>query len=169
MSKVKRAVIGYCIAFGNMFLAHGLFFVSLALIIFFHPSEEIPVVILVYALQLAANIALYFTVLKKMFKPPEKKTPPLYFLLAITAAAVWVIAFNIFLLLYDVIGVDIMNSYPEALLGFLPLFLIFTVLFSVIYYTLFRKRVGELFCFYTVGIMLAVTIPAVLVLLVPGT
>ncbi len=77
MSTVKRAVIGYCIAFGNMFLVHGLFFVSLALI-FFHPSEEIPVVILVYALQLAANIALYFTVLKKQFKPPEKKTLPLW-------------------------------------------------------------------------------------------
>ncbi len=80
---------------------------------------------------------------------------------------VWVIAVNIFLLLYYIIDVNINNSYHETLLRFLPLFLIFTILFSVIYYTLFRKRVGELFFFYTLSIVLVVAIPAGIIMLSP--
>lgn len=160
-STVKRAAIGYCVAFGNMFFAHGLFFVLAYL---FNDGSSL----LFYVLQLVLNIVLHFTVLKKQFQPVKESKPLYYFLLTVTAVAVWTGAYFIFyaLLEYDIIDNQLFwNSYPEAMLGFLPLLLIFTIVFSVIYYTLFRKRVGELFYFYTLGIMLAGTVPMSFILL----
>lgn len=167
-STVKRFVIGFCVAFGNMFLAHGLFFVFIYLI-----KGHDPEFYMLYALQLAANIVLYFTVLKKQFQPVKERKPLFYFLLAAIAGAVWTGAYFIFNALLEnniielyIIGDD--SNYPEVLLGFLPMLLMFTIVFSVIYYTLFRKRVGELFYFYALSIMLVVTVPmSVLLLLYP--
>lgn len=162
-STVKRAAIGYCVAFGNMFFAHGLFFVLAYL---FNDGSSL----LFYVLQLVLNIVLHFTVLKKQFQPVKESKPLYYFLLTVTAVAVWTGAYFIFNALLEnniielyIIGDD--SNYPEVLLGFLPMLLIFTIVFSVIYYTLFRKRVGELFYFYTLGIMLAGTVPMSLILL----
>lgn len=168
-SAVKRAVIGYCVAFGNMFLAHGLFLLFIYLI----KGSSNPEFFGLYALQLAANIVLHFTVLKKQFQPVKERKPLFYFLLAAIAGAVWTGAYFIFNALLEnniielyIIGDD--SNYPEVLLGFLPMLLMITIVFSVIYYTLFRKRVGELFYFYTLGIMLVGTVPmSVLLLLYP--
>lgn len=175
-SAVKRSVIGFCVAFGNMFLAHGIVFGLTVLFDFLSNfgntvRMQIPVILL-YALQLALNIVLYFAVLKKQFEPVKERKPLFYFLLAVTAGAVWTGAYFIFhaLLEFNIIEFDLANeaAYTGVLLGFLPMFLIFTVAFSVIYYTLFRKRVGELYYFYTLGISLAATIPAaVLILMYP--
>ena len=161
-SAVKRAVIGYCVAFGNMFFAHGLFFV---LAFLFNDGHSF----VFYVLQLILNIVLHFAVLKKRFEPVKERNPLLYFLLAVTAGAVWAGAFFIFtrLVLNDIIEVNLWENYPETLLGLLPLLLIFTIVFSVIYYTLFRKRVGELYYFYTLSIMLTLTFPIVLILTFP--
>lgn len=157
-STVKRAVIGFCVAFGNMFLAHGLFLVFIYLI-----KGQDPEFYMLYSLQLAANIVLYFTVLKKQFEPVKERKPLFYFLLAVIAGAVWTGEYFIFMKLLELhffelnMGDD--ANYPEVLFGFLPLLLMFTIVFSVIYYTLFRKRVGELFYFYTLSISLVATIP----------
>lgn len=161
-SAVKRAVIGYCVAFGNMFFAHGLFF---ALAYLFNDGFSM----LFYVLQLILNIVLHFAVLKKRFEPVKERNPWLYFLLAVTAGAVWMGALLIFARLFvnDIINVNLWENYPETLLGLLPLLLIFTIALSVIYYTLFRKRVGEMYYFYTLSIMLTVTFPIVLLLTFP--
>lgn len=161
-SAVKRAVIGYCVAFGNMFFAHGLFFVLAYL---FNDGFSM----LFYVLQLILNIVLHFAVLKKRFEPVKERNPWLFFLLAVTAGAVWMGALLIFARLFvnDIINVNLWENYPETLLGLLPLLLIFTIALSVIYYTLFRKRVGEMYYFYTLSIMLTVTFPIVLLLTFP--
>lgn len=173
-STVKRFVIGFCVAFGNMFLAHGIVFVLTALFDFLSNfgnivRMQIPTVILFYALQLVLNIVLHFAVLKKQFQPVKEREPLFYFLLTVTAGAVWTGAFLIFkaLVWNDIIEVNLWENYPETLLGFLPLILLFTIPLSVIYYTLFRKRVGELFYFYTLGIMLIGTVPIVFILTFP--
>lgn len=175
-SAVKRPVIGFCVAFGIMFLAHGIVFGLTVLFDFLSNfgntvRMQIPVILL-YALQLALNIVLYFAVLKKRFEPVKDRKPLFYFLLAAIAGAVWTGAYFIFMTLawFDIIELNVREAnYPEMLLGFLPMFLIFTIAFSVIYYTLFRKRVGELFYFYMLGILLIITIPLVLFLVIPGT
>lgn len=161
-SAVKRSVIGFCVAFGNMFLAH---------VAIFGFGSDIGFYLLC-VLQLAANIVLYFVVLKKQFEPVGERKPLFYFLLAATAGAVWTGAYFIFnaLLEFDIIELDMGNeaTYPGVLLGFLPLLLMFTIVFSVIYYTVFRKRVGELYFFNTLGISLTATIPiAFLILMYP--
>lgn len=160
-SAVKRSVIGFCIAFGNMFLAHGAIFGFGSDIGFY----------LLCVLQLAANIVLYFVVLKKQFEFVGERKPLFYFLLAATAGAVWTGAYFIFnkLLEFDIIELDLAEAdYTGVLLGFLPLLLMFTIVFSVIYYTVFRKRVGELYFFNTLGISLTATIPiAFLILMYP--
>ncbi|MCX4356220.1 MAG: hypothetical protein OSJ43_08350 [Oscillospiraceae bacterium] len=164
-SAVKRSVIGFCVAFGNMFLAHELFFLLTHL---FNDALSL----LFYVLQLILNIVLYFAVLKKRFEPVKERNPLFYFLLAVTAGAVWTGAFFIFITLarFDIIELNVREAnYPEMLLGFLPMFLIFTIAFSVIYYTFFRKHVGELFHFYTISILLIITIPLVMFLVIPGT
>ncbi len=168
-STVKRSVIGFCVAFGNMFLAHGLFFVFGVLCDFFRNIEQIPIEILLYALQLALNIALHFAVLKKQFQPVKERRPLFYILLAAAAGVVWTGAFFIFmtLVLFDIIEVNLWENYTETLLGFLPLILLFTIPLSVIYYAIFRKRVGELYYFYTLSIMLVATVPMVFVLTFP--
>lgn len=168
-STVKRSVIGFCVAFGNMFLAHGLFFVFYGIVQYFENIDQIPIMILLYTLQLILNIVLHFTVLKKQFQPVKEREPLFYFLLTVTAGAVWTGAFLIFkaLVWNDIIEVNLWENYPETLLGFLPLILLFTIPLSVIYYTLFRKRVGELFYFYTLGIMLIGTVPIVFILTFP--
>lgn len=162
-SAVKRFVIGFCVAFGNMFLAHGLFFIFINLI-----KGADPEFYMLYALQLAVNIVLYFAVLKKQFEPIKERKPLFYFILAAIAGAVWTGAYLIFHALVEsnIIELNMGNdaNYPDVLLGFLPLLLMFTIVFSVIYYTLFRKRVGELFYFYTLSISLVATIPIVFVM-----
>ena len=109
-SAVKRAVIGYCVAFGNMFFAHGLFFVLAYL---FNDGASF----LFYVLQLILNIVLHFAVLKKRFEPVKERNPLFYFLLAVTAGAVWTGAFFIFtrLALDDIIDVSLWENYPETL------------------------------------------------------
>jgi len=171
---MKRSVIGFCLAFGNMFLAHGIDFALTALFDFLSNfgnivQMQIPTVILLYALQLALNIVLHFAVLKKQFQPVKERKPLFYFLLTVTVGAVWTGSFFIFkaLVLNDIIEVNLWENYPETLLGFLPLILMFTIPLSVIYYALFRKRVGELFYFYTLSISLIATMPIVLVLTFP--
>lgn len=161
-SAVKRSVIGFCVAFGNMFLAHGLFFVLAYL---FNDALDL----LFYVLQLILNIVLYFTVLKKQFEPVKERKLLFYFLLAAIAGAVWTGAYFIFMTLAenDIIKVNLWESYPETLLGFLPLILLFIIPLSVIYYAVFRKRVGELYYFYTLSILLVSTMPIVLVLTFP--
>lgn len=168
-SAVKRSVIGFCVAFGNMFLAHGLFFVFSVIVHFFWNIEQIPIIILLYALQLVLNIVLHFAILKKRFEPVKERNPLFYFLLTVTAGAVWTGAFFIFkaLVWNDIIEVNLWDNYPETLLGFLPLILMFTIPLSVIYYTLFKKRVGELYYFYTLSIMLIATMPIVFILTFP--
>ena len=169
-STVKRSVIGFCVAFGNMFLAHGLFFVLIA-IVFLTEIEELQMLslILLYALQLALNIVLHFTVLKKKFQPVKEREPLFYFLFTLTASAVWTGAFFIYkaLVWNDIIDISLWENYPETLLSLLPLLLIFTIVFSVIYYALFRKRVGELYHFYALSIMLIGTVPIVFILTFP--
>lgn len=161
-SAVKRSVIGFCVAFGNMFLAHGLFFVLAYL---FNDVLDL----LFYVLQLILNIVLYFTVLKKQFEPVKERKLLFYFLLAAIAGAVWTGAYFIFMTLAenDIIKVNLWENYPETLLGFLPLILLFIIPLSVIYYAVFRKRVGELYYFYTPSILLVSTMPIVLVLTFP--
>ena len=173
-SAMKRSVIGFCVAFGNMFLAHGLFFVFYVIVQFFMDIdmdiEQIPIMILLYALQLALNIVLHFTVLKKQFQPVKEREPLFYFLLTVTAGVVWTGAYFIFnaLFEYDIIDSRLFgNSYLEMMLGFQPLLMMFTIAFSVIYYTRFRKRVGELFYFYTFSIMLIGTVPMPVLLFLP--
>lgn len=145
-----------------MFFAHGLFFVLAYL---FNDGFSL----LFYVLQLILNIVLHFAVLKKRFEPVKERNPLFYLLLAVTAGAVWTGAFFIFkaLVWNDIIEVNLWENYPETLFGFLPLILLFTISLSVIYYAIFRKRVGELYYFYTFGIMLAATMPIVLVLTFP--
>lgn len=160
---VKRSVIGFCVALGNMFFAHGLFFVLAYL---FNDGSSL----LFYVLQLVLNVVLHFTVLKKRFKPVKERNPWLYFLLAVTAGAVWTGAYFIFIKLVEfrIIEVNLLENYPETLLGFLPLIIMFTIPLTVLYYALFRKRVGELYYFYTLSISLTATIPlAVIVTLYP--
>ena len=167
---VKRAVIGYCVAFGNMFLAHGLFFVLIAIDVLINIEElQMLTLALLYALQLALNIVLHFTVLKKKFQPVKEREPLFYFLFTLTAGAVWTGAFFIYkeLVWNDIIEVSLWDNYPETLLGLLPLIAMFTIVFSVIFYTLFRKRVGELYHFYTLSIMLIGTVPIFFVLTFP--
>lgn len=161
-SAVKRSVIGFCVAFGNMFLAHGLFFVLAYL---FNDALDL----LFYVLQLILNIVLYFTVLKKQFEPVKERKLLFYFLLAAIAGAVWTGAYFIFMTLAenDIIKVNLWENYLETLLGFLPLILLFIIPLSVIYYAVFRKRVGELYYFYTLSILLVSTMPIVLVLTFP--
>ena len=169
-SAVKRAVIGFCVAFGNMFFAHGLFFVFAAIVVLINIEElQMLTIALLYALQLALNIVLYFMVLKKKFQPVKEREPLFYFLFTLTAGAIWTGALFIFARLFvnDVIDFNLWDNYPETLLGLLPLIAMFTIMFSVIYYTLFRKRVGELYHFYTLGIMLIGTVPIVFLLTFP--
>jgi len=158
---VKRSVIGYCVAFGNMFFAHGLFFVLAYL---FNDGSSF----LFYVLQLILNIVLHFAVLKKRFEPVKERNPWLYFLLAAIACAIWTVAYFIFnaLLRSDIIEINLGNeaNYPETLLGFLPLILMFVIPVSVIYYVFFRKRVGELYYFYMLSILLVATVPLVVII-----
>ena len=126
--------------------------------------------LLLYVLQLVLNVVLHFTVLKKRFKPVKERNPLFYFLFTLTAGAVWTGAYFIFIKLVEfrIIEVNLLENYPETLLGFLPLIIMFTIPLTVLYYALFRKRVGELYYFYTLSISLIATIPlAVIVTLYP--
>lgn len=148
---LKHLTIDLVIVFGNTFLSYGLLFLWYIVVVLLQYEMQHLTLLLMCALQIAINILLYKTLLKKFYGPAEQKKPAFYLLLPILTAAVWVGVFK----LLEAVGygfeLDI-DYYLWALISFMPLNL-FTLLPPAIAYCLyFRKRVGEAYFVYMLSV-----------------
>lgn len=166
----KYLPIDFAIVFGNMFLSHGLFWLSFVVVnlfrsigINFDIVEHLTLFIL-YALQILINILLYKTFLKKFFSPPEQKSLPSYLLLPIVAVAIW---FCVFKLLLTVEYEFDFETYLGMLFNLLPLFLPALFLVSIAYYLFFKKHVGEVYYAYMLSVLCIITVPLAFFTVVP--
>lgn len=109
------------------------------------------VLLFVCVLQISINILLYKTLLKKFFEPSERKNLLLYLLLPIAIVVLWVGMF--WLLFFVNYPIDFYHmDFYQAPIVFLPLVLL-TLLPPLIVYRLgLKKRVGEAYCIYMLGI-----------------
>ncbi|MDE6030285.1 MAG: hypothetical protein K2G32_01525 [Oscillospiraceae bacterium] len=142
---LKHLTIDLVIVFGNTFLSYGLLFLWYIVVVLLQYEMQHLTLLLMCALQIAINILLYKTLLKKFYEPAEHKNPVLYLLLPIVTAAVGVGAFK----LLDIVGYEFdlnIDYYLRALINYLPVVLL-TLLPPLIAYRLcFKKSVGEAYC-----------------------
>lgn len=154
-SAFKHLFIDSAIVIGNIFLSHGLWFVYLQLINVCgrieNPFEYYQQLLLIAfcAVQIAVNIVLYKTLLKRHFKPAERKITTLYFLLIVIGCALWIGSF----VLYVELGFSsYLETYSEILIFFLPLILLTLIPLAVVYRLFFHKYTGEAYCVYLLSI-----------------
>ncbi len=167
---LKNFPINFAVIIGNVFLSHGLFWLFLVAVelfpndgISFDIAEYLTLFIL-YALQILINILLYKTLLKKFYSSPEQKSLPLYLLLPIIAATIWILVFKLLLAM----GYEFdFGTYFELLVSFLPLLLLTLILVSIVYYLFFKNHVGEAYCTYILSVLCVITIPIVFFTVVP--
>ena len=167
---LKHLLIDFAIVFGNMFLSHGLFWLSVVVVnlfrsigINFDIIEHLTLFIL-YTLQILINILLYKTFLKKVFSPQEQKSLLSYLLLPIVAVAIWICVFKLLLTVeYDF---DF-ETYLGMLFSLLPLFLPALFLISIVYHLFFKNHVGKVYYAYILCILCIITVPLVFFTVVP--
>lgn len=171
-SAFKHLFIDSAIVIGNIFLSHGLWFVYLQLINVCgrieNPFEYYQQLLLIAfcAVQIAVNIVLYKTMLKRHFKPAERKITALYFLLPVIGCALWISSF----ILYIEMGfASYLESYLEILVFFLPVILFTLITLAVIYRLFFRKYIGEAYCVYLLSTLGIVIIPITICVLLAYT
>lgn len=159
---LKHLLIDSAVVIGNIFLSHGLFFACFLLIVAFgrleNPFEYYQQLLLIAfcAVQIAVNIVLYKTMLKRHFKPAERKITALYFLLPVIGCALWISSF----ILYIEMGfASYLESYLEILVFFLPVILFTLITLAVIYRLFFRKYIGEAYCVYLLSTLGIAIIP----------
>lgn len=170
-------LIDFAIVIGNIFLSHGLFFL-------FYQTVEIVgkflssfdyyqqlLLIIFCAVQIAINIVLYKTLLKRFFKPADNKKPALYYVLPVIGSALGIGSFQLFFYkLWDVLDLLPENdSYLDYLKCYLPLTLLALILLAVIYRLFFHKYVGEGYCVYLLSIFGVSIAPVTFIYLVAGT
>lgn len=160
-------LIDFAIVIGNIFLSHGLWFVCIQLIGF--PEQLILIVLC--AVQIAINVVLYKTLLKRFFKPADNKKPALYYVLPVIGCALGIGSFQLFFYkLWDLLDLLPENdSYLEYLKCYLPLTLLALILLAVIYRLFFHKYVGEGYCVYLLSIFGVAIAPVTFIYLVAGT
>ncbi len=161
---LKFMPINFAIIIGNVLLSHGLFGLSFFVDDLFRSigiSSDIVehlTLFVLYALQILINILLYKTLLKKIYSPPEQKSLPLYLLLPVIAAAIWVLVFKILLAM----GYEFdFETYLGMLVSFLPLFLLTIILVSIIFYLFLKKYVGEIYYAYILSVLGVISVPIV--------
>lgn len=159
---LKHLPINFAIIIGNVLLSHGLFGLFLVAVELFPSSvinfdiTEHLTLFIMYALQILINILLYKTLLKKVYSPPEQKSLPLYWLLPVIAAMIWVLVFKMLLAM----GYEFdFETYFGMLVSFLPLFLLALILVSIVYYLFFKSHVGEVYYAYILSVLCIITVP----------
>lgn len=169
----KHLLIDSAVVIGNIFLSHGLLFLCVLLINACGSFEEYLfeyyqqlLLIAFCAVQIAVNIVLYKTLLKRHFKPAERKITTLYFLLIVIGCALWIGSF----VLYVELGFSsYLETYSEILIFFLPVFLLTLIPLAVIYRLFFRKYIGEAYCVYLLSTLGIVIIPITICVLLAYT
>lgn len=160
---LKHLTIDLIIVFGNTFLSYGLLFLWYIVVVLLQYEMQHLTLLLMCALQIAINILLYKTLLKKFYEPAEQKNPVLYLLLPIVTAALGVGMFR----LLDAVGYEFdlnIYYYLRALINYLPVVLL-TLLPPLIAYRLcFKKRVGEAYSVYTLSIFGVAMFPITILL-----
>lgn len=167
---LKHLSIDYATIIGNMFLSHGLFGLFIVVVnlfrsigINFDIVEHLTLFTL-YALQMLMNILLYKTLLKKVYSPPEQKNLLLYSILPIVVAVIWILVFKILLAVEYEFNFE---TYFGMLVSLLPLFLLTLISVSIVYYSFFKKYVGEVYYTYILSVMCVATVPIVFFSIVP--
>lgn len=164
---LKNLSVDLAVVLGNTFLSYFMIWFWYILVVFFQSigSSDIMQFITLFgvcALQISINILLYKTLLKKFFEPAERKNPFLYLALPIAVAALW----ELMLWLLPAVGYEFdinIDFYFNAIISFLPLVLL-TLLPPLIVYQLgFKKRVGEAYCVYVLGIFGVLMFPSTVV------
>lgn len=163
---LKHLLIDSAVVIGNIFLSHGLFFACFLLIVAFgrleNPFEYYQQLLLIAfcAVQIAVNIVLYKTMLKRHFKPAERKITALYFLLPVIGCALWIASFH----LWDAMDLSCsLEAYWETLTVFLPLILLTLIPLAVIYRLFFHKYIGEAYCVYLLSIFGVAIMPITII------
>ena len=138
MTSFKNILINIGIIVGNIFLSHGLFFVSIYFINIWDRFENPPmnyqqIVLAAFgAVQIAVNIILYKTLLKRHFNPPDQRKTGFYFLLPVIGLVLW----NGSMILKAEIGGGLNSydpTYAEVLIFFLPVFLLTLIPLAIVY------------------------------------
>ncbi|MDE7193766.1 MAG: hypothetical protein K2O14_07320 [Oscillospiraceae bacterium] len=112
---------------------------------------QVVTLVWVCALQIAINVLLYKTLLKKFFEPAERKNPFLYLALPIAVVVLWVGMFR----LLDAVDYDFdcnLDPYFGTLISFLPLVLLTLLPPLAVYRLGLKKRVGEAYCANVLGV-----------------
>ncbi len=172
-SAFKHLLIDSAVVIGNIFLSHGLLFLCVLLInacgsfeeyLFEHYQQLL--LIAFCAVQIAVNIVLYKTLLKRHFMPAERKITALYFLLPVIGCALWIASFH----LWDAMDFSCsLEAYWETLTVFLPLILLTLIPLAVVYRLFFHKYIGEAYCVYLLSIFGVAIMPITITCLLIGT
>lgn len=167
---LKHSPIYFAIVVGNMFLSHGLFGLFVIGVnlfrsfgITFDTLEHLTLFILC-ALQILLNIVLYKIFLKKVFSPPEQKSLPLYFLLPIVVATIWICVFKLLLTIEYEFDFE---TYVGMMFSLLPLFLLALFLVSIVYHMFFKNHVGKVYYAYILSVLCIFTVPLAFFTVVP--
>lgn len=154
---LKHLSVDLAVVLGNTFLSYFMIWFWYILIILlqkinmgFDTMQHITL-LFVCALQIAINILLYKTLLKKFFEPAERRNLFLYLALPIAVAVLWVGMFR----LLDAVDYDFdcnLDPYLGTLISFLPLVLLTLLLPLVVYRLGLKKRVGEAYCVYVLSV-----------------
>ncbi len=174
MTKFKHILINSGIVVGNIFLSHGLFFVSIYFINIWDRFENQPmnyqqiVFAALDAVQIAVNIILYKTVLKRHFNPPDQRKTGFYFLLPVIGIALWNGSMFLAAEIWD--GLNTYDpTYADVLIFFLPVFLLTLIPLAVVYRLFFLKYVGEAYCTYMLSVLGVAIIPITFIIVLSGT
>ncbi len=172
MTKFKHILINFGIVVGNIFLSHGLFFVMMYLIDVWDRFENPPmnyqqiILAALCAVQIAVNIILYKTLLKRHFDPLDQRKTGFYFLLPVIGLVLW----NGSMFLVEEIGdgLDSDPTYADVLIFFLPAFLLTLIPLAVVYPLFFRKYVSEAYCTYMLSVLGVAIIPVTVIIILSG-
>lgn len=170
---IKRLLIKFGIVIGNIFLSYGLFFVWMGLCYLCRGLGDIFrgyqqfLLIVVCAVQIAVNVILYKKLLKRHFKPVEKRKTALYFLMPVIGCAFWIGSFALSTLLDLELWED--SPYIGYLIFFLPTLLLALIPLAVVYRIFFRKNVSEANCTYLLSVLGIAIIPVTFTVLMIGT
>lgn len=152
---LKHLSVDLAVVLGNTLLSYIMIPLWYILVVFFqnigsHEVMQVVTLVWVCALQIAINILLYKTLLKKFFEPAERQNPFLYMLLPIAVAALW----ELMLCLLPAVGYDNdlnIDFYPNAIIGFLPYVLLALPPPLIVCRLGLKKRVGEAYCVYVLS------------------
>ncbi len=174
MTKFKHILINVGIVVGNIFLSHGLYFVDYYLIGVWDRFENRPmnyqqiILAALCAVQIAVNIILYKTLLKRHFAHPDQRKTGFYFLLPVIGLVLWNGSMFLAAEIWD--GLNTYDpTYAEVLIFFLPVFLLTLIPLAVVYRLFFRKYVGEVYCTYMLSVLGVAIIPITFIIVLSGT